>query len=123
MAELALTVAHHLAHLVVAGDDRHDSVDLRLADRRGDVGVVDEDAPCLVEDDRMPARQLAERRAVAERQRLTQREPREGAVHRAGVEVAVAEPLRQTAGDGALAGPCGPIDGDDHRCAISPRRS
>ena len=36
------------------------------------------------------------------------------AVHRAGVEVREAEPLRGGAGDGGLAGPGGPVDGDDH---------
>ena len=39
MAELALPLAHHLAHLVVARDDRHHAVDARLADRRRDVGA------------------------------------------------------------------------------------
>ena len=61
------------------------------------------------------ARELAERRAVAEREPLAQREPGERAVHRPGVEVAEAEPLRELARDGALAGAGGAVDGDDHR--------
>jgi len=55
MTELALAVAHHLAHVVVTGDDGDHAVDARLADRRGDVGAGDEDAPFLVEADRVAA--------------------------------------------------------------------
>ena len=62
----------------------------------------------------MVACELAERRAVAEREAALHREPGDRAVHRARVEVTEAEPLRELAGDGALAGPGGPIDGDDH---------
>ena len=52
-AELALALPHHLAHLVVAGDDRDVLVDPHLPDRVGDVGAVDVDAPAGVEDDRV----------------------------------------------------------------------
>ena len=110
--ELTLPLAHHLAHLVVARDDRDHPVDARLADRRGHVGAGDEDAAVLVEGDRVLARELAERLAVAERQRLAHREPGERAVHRAGVEVAEAEPLGEPARDRALAAPPA-VDGDD----------
>ena len=65
--ELALALAHHLAHLGVARDDRNHPVDAHLPDRRGDVGVVDEDAAGRVEGDRVRAGELAERRPVAER--------------------------------------------------------
>ena len=65
----------------------------------------------------------ADRLALGQRQTLAHREPRQGAVHRPRVEVAEAEPLRQQAGDGALAGPCGPVDGDDHLCTIWSIRS
>ena len=41
---------------------------------------------------------------------LAQREPGQRAVHRARVEVAEAEPLREPAGDGALAGARRPVD-------------
>ena len=66
-AELALPLAHHLAHLRVPRDDRHHPVDARLADRGGHVGAGDEDAAAVVEGDRVLARERAERRLVAER--------------------------------------------------------
>ena len=40
-AELALPLAHHLAHLGVPRDDRHHPVDPRLPDRGGHVGAGD----------------------------------------------------------------------------------
>ena len=43
-----------------------------------------------------------------------EREPRQRAVHRAGVEVAEAEPLGEPSRDRALARPRGAVDGDDH---------
>jgi cytidylate kinase len=109
-----LPLAHHLAHLVVPRDDRHHAVDPRLANRRGDVGAVDEDTAGVVEGARALARQLSERRRVAERQSLLHREPRQRAVHRPRIEIAEAEPLRELAGNGALAGACRSVDGNDH---------
>jgi biotin synthase len=63
-----------------------------------------------------------ERLALGQRQPLAHRQPRQGAIHRPGVEVAEAEPLRQQAGDRALAGPCGPVYRNDHLCTIRSRR-
>ena len=123
MAELALPLAHHLAHLVVARDDGDHAVDARLPDRRGHVGARDRHAARLVEDHRVPARELPERLRLGERQPFAHREPGEGAVHRARVEVAEAEPLREIAGDGALAGSGRSIDGDDHLRVTCSRRS
>ena len=79
--------------------------------------------PCSSNVTGVLARERAERRAVSERDPRSQREPGERAVHRAGVEVAEAEPLGERARDGALAGPCRAVDGDDHRCITESRRS
>ena len=73
--------------------------------------------PCSSKRDRVLGRRA--RRAASPSSSGTprwQREPGQRAVHRAGVEVAEAEPLGEPPGDRALAGPCGPVDGDDHRC-------
>ncbi len=67
-----------------------------------------ETAPDLVEVDRVLARELAELLAVVEVERSLEREPGQRAVHRAGVEVAEAEPLGEAPRDRALAGPAGP---------------
>src|SRR5206468_12202294 len=48
LGQLALPLAHHLAHLRVAGDDGNHAVDARLANRRGHVAAGDQDAPRLV---------------------------------------------------------------------------
>ena len=81
------------------------------------------DVALLVELDRVLGRELPQTLAVLERDVLAQREPRHGSVHGARVEVADAEPLGEAACDGALAGPCGPVDGDDHRLASESRSS
>ena len=93
-AELALALAHHLAHLRVARDDRHHPVDPHLADRVGDVGVVD------VARGRRSSKTTGFSRASApsagpspRSSAAAEREPGQAAVHRAGVEVAEAEPL------------------------------
>src|SRR5512133_3194532 len=116
LGELLLARTHHLAHGRVARDDRDEAVDVGLADRGGDVGVRDPDAAVLVEGDRLLGRGLAELVAVPQRHPALARKPGQRAVHRAGVEIAKAQPLGQSPGDRALAGPCRPVDGDDHRC-------
>ena len=58
--------------------------------------------------------------AQVEREPAPAREPGERAVHRPGVEVAEAEPLGEQPRDRALAGPCGPVDCDDHQ-EVAPR--
>ena len=95
-AELALALAHHLAHLGVPRDHRHHAVDPNLADRVGDVGVVDQHPAVGGEDDGLLHRQPAEARPVAEVEPAAQREPGEAPVHGAGVEVAEAEPGSET---------------------------
>ena len=92
-------------------------VDLRAADRRGDVGAGDEDAAVALEGDRVLARELAEALAVGEVEGALQRKPRERAVHRAGVEVAEPEALGEPPRDRALARAGGPINGNDHQLA------
>src|SRR5207244_9201414 len=102
--------------LRVARNDGDEAVDVRLADRRGDIGVGDPDAPLRVEGDRVLVRELTEAVALRERHAAADREPGQRAVHRAGVEVAETEPLGEPLGDRAFAGPCRSVDGDDHRC-------
>ncbi len=115
--ELALALAHHRPHLRVLGDDGNRPVDAGIADRQGHILARDGDVAILVELDRVPGRQLPEALPVLERDVLPQRQPRHGSVHGPGVEVADTEPLGEAACDRALAGPCGPVDGDDHRLA------
>ena len=121
--QLALALAHHLPHVVVARDDRHHPVDPRPPDRRRHVRARDEHAAVFVERDRASPCEPAQWLALGQRQPLAHREPGQRAVHRAGIEVAEAEPLRQKAGDRALARACGPVDGDDHLCASWSMRS
>ena len=64
-------------------------------------------------------RQRRDRRLVREIDAVVQRLPRDRAVHRAGVDVAVAKPRRDRARDRALAGAGRSVDGDDER----PRRA
>ena len=115
LAELPLPLAHHLAHRRVPRDDRDHPVDPRVADRRRDVGAGDPHAAVLVERDRLLPRQLGQQLGLAERNAPLHREPRQRAIHRAGVEVAEAEPLRERACHCALAGAGRPVDRNDHR--------
>ena len=96
------------------GDDRNRRVDLRLANAGRHVLAGDRDPARVAERDRMSLRERLERRPVVERDALVQREPRERAVHRAGVEVVEPEPLGEPPGDGALARPGRAVDRDDH---------
>ena len=102
------------SHLRMARDNGDEAVDLGAADRRGDVGVGDEDAALRIELDRVLRSEPAESFAVAELEPLPLREPGERPVHRPGVEVAEAETLGEPAGDGALARAGRPVDRDDH---------
>ena len=117
--ERALALSHHLAHLRVPRDDRDELVDVRLADRRRDVAAVDEDAAVLVEADRMLGRERSQLVGQVERDAAAPRQPGQRAVHRPRVEVAEAEPLGEKPCDRALAGPCGPVDGDDHQEVVA----
>ena len=91
----------------VGGDARRGLGDLRRADLVGHVAAVEQDA---VAEPRCRAA-LGHGGGVASRSRGGERD---GAVHRARVEVREAEPLRDGAGDRGLAGPGGAVDGDDH---------
>ena len=66
LAERALPLAHHLAHLGMAGDDRHGGVDHGLPDLRRHVVAGDRHALAVVELDRILARELLERGHVVE---------------------------------------------------------
>ena len=105
---------------VVPCDHGNEPVDVRPADRIGHVTAVDENPAPLVELDRVLDRELGELVGQVERQSATARKPGERAVHRPGIEVAEAEPLGELPCDRALAGPCGPIDCDDHQ-EVAPR--
>ena len=111
------------AHLRVLRDDGNRAVDARLPDRRRHVLAGDRDVTRRVELHRMRGGELPEALAVLERDVLAQRQPRHRPVHRARVEVADAQPLGEAACDRALARPCGPVDGDDHRLASESRSS
>src|SRR5436853_7849293 len=94
-----------------------------MAARRRDVGVVDEDSSCVVERHGEGRRELGERTAVPNGNAALQRKPRQRPVHRAGVEVAEREALRETARDRALPCPGGAVNGNDHRLETESRRS
>ena len=126
VAERALALAHHLAHLgwrATTGTSWSMS-GLRIEARH--VGAVDEDAAarrrsstgCSARERRRARPPRSSGSAARER------EPGERAVHRAGVEVAEAEPLGEQPRDRALAGSGRPVDGDDHRssCGGSSQR-
>ena len=89
--ELALPLAHHLAHGVMAGHDGHHPVDAGFADRGRDVGAADPDPVVLGEEDGLLTRELREPLRVAEVEPALHRQPGERPVHRASVEVAEAE--------------------------------
>ena len=112
--QLALAGDHRLAHARVDGDARGGLGHLGLADRGADVLAVELD-PLAVERDLERARRA---RAIAvgvvEVGAALERRQRHAAVHRPGVEVGEAELRGDGAGDGGLAGPGGPVDGDDH---------
>ena len=114
-AELALAPAHDLADLGVPCHDRHRSVDLRLADPPRDVLARDLDVPRRAERHGIGVRERLERRTVVEGHSFVEREPRQRAVHRPGVEVPESEPVRERPGDRALPRSRGPVDRHDHR--------
>ena len=101
--ELALALDERGAHLRPRRDLRRARADLRRADQRADVLAVERHA--AVEADRAGGR-VGRAAQVGER---------DGAVHRAGVEVREAERRGDGARDGGLAGARGPVDGDEHR--------
>jgi len=83
-------------------------VDLRRPDGGGDVAPPDRDArvdgivACVLEGDAGVAGQCGERGGVVQADAADERLLRDGAVHRARVEVAEPEPSRQGARDGGL---------------------
>ena len=111
--EPALALAHD-SHLRMPRYHGHETVDLRVPDRRGHVLVVDGDLAVCRKRDLVVPRQLPERTAVLERHSVPPREPGERAVHRTRVQVPEAETLGERGRDGALPRPGRSVDGDDH---------
>jgi hypothetical protein len=122
-AELALPVAHDLAHTRIPCDDGNHPVDFGLPDRRGHIGAVDPDAVVLVEPHGLLLRESRDRIGVREVEVAPHREPGERAVHRARVEVAEVEPLGERARHSALARSRRSVDRDDHLRTTESRRS
>ena len=101
--ELALTRDERLANSRLTGDERGRNVHLRRTNCRGDVMAVDPDAS--VADVEFGAlRERRNCRFIREIDSMVQGVPRERAVHRARVHMAVAKPLCDGAGNRALAG-------------------
>jgi hypothetical protein len=90
-----------------------DAIDLRQADRVGDVLLANEDALAF-ERDLGCLGEAAKRGAVVEGNPLLERQPRQRAVHGAGVEVAEAEARGEAARDRALARARGAVYRHDH---------
>ena len=112
--EGALALAHHLAHLGVARDDRHEPVDLGIPDRGRDVLAVHLDAPVEAERDRVrdararraPRRPRGRRRRGARsRSAPGTSRPCRGSGTRAAARAST-RPCSSRAG--------GPVDGHDH---------
>ena len=98
-ADRALLRAHHLAHRRVARRQRHLPLDLRAAQLPSDILPVDQDGvlPAVggcrrQHQDLQFAGQRGQRRSVARIDPALDGSPRQRAVHRAGVEIEVAEP-------------------------------
>src|SRR6266566_638557 len=120
--ELALTRAHDGSHLGMSRDHGHDAIDPGLADRGGNVRVVDPDA-ALAKRDRILLSKRPELLARAEVDVTHHRQPGQSSVHRAGIEVAVAKALSEPLGDRAFSRSGGPVNGNDHRCVTDSRSS
>src|SRR6266487_5324042 len=109
-----MALPHNFAHGGMAGNRRDDTVDTRVADLPRDVVAGDPDLVVTVEGDRIGGRGLGELRLVSERNGPLQREPGEGSVHRAGIDVPKSEPLGEPLRDGALARSRRPVYRNDH---------
>ena len=83
------------------------------ADLGRHVTTVDEHPP-VGERDADRLREGGEPGVVVERQASLERDEGHGAIHRAGVDVAPAEPRGERPGGRTLAGPGGSVEGDDH---------
>jgi hypothetical protein len=102
LEEAALRLAHRLAHVRVAGDLRDARVDHRCAQAR------------ILGHARRETAETRERARVVEIRARIERRERDGAVHRAGIEVAVAEAARDLARHRGLARPGRAVDRDHH---------
>src|SRR5262245_36997754 len=120
LRELALPLAHHRTHLLMTRDRGHGGVDHGRADLGRDVVPGDGDTAALAELDRVLARERDERADVVELDAVVLGEPREGAVHLPGVEVAETEPYGERPRDRALPRSGGAVDRDDHAATSAP---
>jgi hypothetical protein len=102
-AKRALPRDERLAHRRVARDDRRRRIDLLIADRGGDIVAVDADSTVADLEPR-PAGERGHRGLLRRIDPVFECLPRQRAVHRARVDVAVAEPRRHRARNRALAG-------------------
>src|SRR5215216_801966 len=123
VGELALPAAHDEAHFGVPRDDRDEAVDLRLTYRFGDVVARDRDRPVLVQVDRVVVGELTQSQPLLEIEGTLDREPGDGPVHGARVQIPEPETLGEPARDGALSGSGGPVDRNDHRWVTESSRS
>src|SRR5215211_2928438 len=121
--ELPLPAAHDDAHFRVPRDDRDEAVDLRLADRVGDVMPRDRHRPVLVQVDWVVVGELTESKPLLEIEGTVDCEPGDGPVHGARVQIPEPETLGEPARDGALSGSGGPVDRNDHRWVTESSRS
>lgn len=84
-------------------DDGRRAIDLGRPDRARNVVPVDEYAAILQIEHRAFAHRR-DRRLILWIDAVVQRLPRDGAIHRARIDVPVAEPRRDSAGDRSFAG-------------------
>ena len=120
VADAALLVEQRLAHGGRGGHRAHRAVDLGGADGIGHLIVADEHAARhrvalhMPEGDVVGAGDSSQGRLVVERDAVLQGAPGDGAVHGPRVQAGEAEFFGHGLGHGGLAGPGGPVDGDDH---------
>jgi hypothetical protein len=90
-AVLALPIDEHGAHLGLARDDRRRFVDRGRANRGRHVVVVDQRAAAEIEFGAL--RQLGDGAAIVKIEPFVPRQPGDRAIHGAGIDVAIAEPI------------------------------
>ena len=104
-------------HAANRGQARHFSrraIDFRRADRARDVLSIDDHA-ILVKIETDAFAKSRDRRLVVHIKTLANGHQGDGAIHRPGVDVAIAQFCRNGAGDRSLAGSGRAVDGDDQR--------
>ena len=115
----ALARDEHLAHARLPRDGGGGRVDLRRADRAPPRRGHRRGRRRRRRRTRRAPPTAATASSSVEIDPVVQRLPRDRAIHRAGVDVAIAEPRRDRARDGALAGARRAVDGDDEPALVS----